>query len=77
MKNTMKLMIVLTFLCGSVIADDGNQGSGGRTCNPEVDPTCTIANPGGNGGDDVFVQNPDTFGEIVFGVIENVLYLIR
>jgi hypothetical protein len=51
MKTTMKLMLVLALFCTMTFADDGNQGSGGRTCGgegqPPCEPPCTVNCGGG------------------------------
>ena len=59
MKNTIKLTLALALFCGIAIADDGNQGTGGRTCNPLVDPACHNA----------AISNDDPSGEITIGGI--------
>lgn len=54
MKTTIKLLLVITLFCGSILAD-GNQGSGGRECPPEGCPPPCTENCGGN----VAVWNDD------------------
>jgi hypothetical protein len=75
MKKTLNLALITAMFATLAFADDGNQGSGGRTCDPSVDPTChPAANPGGgNGGDTGYEMG---FGEIVIRVITNTIDLI-
>lgn len=40
MKTTVKLMLVVCLLGSIAIADDGNQGNGGRTCGGPNQPVC-------------------------------------
>lgn len=43
MKKTMNVALAVALFCGAAMAGDGNQGSGGRQCDPNADPTCTPA----------------------------------
>lgn len=45
MKKTLNAALFLALFAAVSFAEDGNQGSGGRSCDPNVNPTCTIAAP--------------------------------
>lgn len=40
MKTTVKLMLVVCLLGSIALADDGNQGTGGRNCGGQNQPVC-------------------------------------
>jgi len=70
MKKTLNAALLMALFATISIADDGNQGSGGRNCDPTVDPNChPVANPGGYTGEDEI-----GIGEIV---INGILYTIE
>ena len=73
MKNTIKLTLTLALFCGVALADDGNQGTGGRDCNPALDPTCHNApvQSGDTTTTDIEGTVQITIGEIVIGVIKD------
>jgi hypothetical protein len=72
MKNTIKLTLALALFSGIALADDGNQGTGGRTCNPATDPTCHGAAAISNDPKGVSGEGDEiTIGGIVIGVIED------
>ena len=52
-KTTIKLFLLVCVFCSVAIADDGDMGTGGKTCPPNV--TCLIAPPSGG-------QNTDQTG---------------
>jgi hypothetical protein len=72
MKKTLNAALSIALFATISIADDGNQGSGGRHCDPNVDPTCQPAvNPGETGSGDGF-----RIGEIVIRGILDAIELI-
>ena len=81
MKNTIKLTLALALFAGMAMADDGNQGTGGRTCNPLTDPTChtgamQTADENELGGE-VSIGGQGSIGGLVIGVIEeSTLFLL-
>jgi len=57
MKKTLNATLFLALFATISIAEDGNQGSGGRNCDPNVDPTChPVANLGGYTGIDLIEE---------------------
>ena len=73
MKNTIKLTLALALFSGMALADDGNQGTGGRSCNPATDPICRMPV---QSDDDRGMSGEITIGWIVIGVIEETLFLL-
>ena len=69
MKNTIRLTLALALFCGIALADDGNQGTGGRTCDPLTDPTCHSAPI--QSGDENDLTGDITIDVVITGVIEN------
>ena len=45
MKRTLNATLFLALFASISLADDGNQGSGGRNCDPNVNPACTAPAP--------------------------------
>jgi hypothetical protein len=77
MKKTLNLALITAMFATFAIAEDGNQGSGGRTCDPTLDPAChPVANPmfGGSGDDTAYEMG---FGEIVLRVVTDTIAKIR
>ena len=68
MKNTIKITLALALFCGVALADDGNQGTGGRSCNPLVDPACSTAPTQNDGQNDQ--AGTISISGIVLGVIQ-------
>jgi hypothetical protein len=74
MKKTFNFALITAMFATMAFADDGNQGSGGRTCDPLVDPTChPAANMAGNGEDTGYEMG---FGEIVIRIVTDAVDLI-
>lgn len=48
MKTTMKLALLFAMLCTAVLAGDGNQGTGGRNCDPNVEQCGEFVSTGGD-----------------------------
>jgi hypothetical protein len=72
MKKTLNAALLVALFATISIAEDGNQGSGGRNCDPNVDPTChPAANPGGCTGEDEI-----GIGEIVIRSILDAIELV-
>ncbi len=71
MKTTIKMILALTLLCGSVMAD-GNQTSGGRECPPEGCPPPCTENCGSNvtWNDDEQNFEPSVYFDEIAEVIE-------
>ena len=75
MKKTLNVTLITAMFAALAFADDGNQGSGGRTCDPLTDPTChPAANPAGNNGEDPGYEMG--FGDIVIRVITDTMDLV-
>ena len=75
MKKTLNLALATAMFATFAIADDGNQGSGGRTCDPLVDPAChPIANP--IGGGDAGTGYEMGFDEIVIRILTDAIDLV-
>ena len=71
MKKTLNAALLVALFATISIADDGNQGSGGRNCDPILDPACHPAtNMGGNNEDEIRI------GEIVIRGILDAIELI-
>ena len=77
MKNTIKMTLALALFAGIAVADDGNQGTGGRTCNPLTDPSChTGAAQNNNSGIQTGETGEITIEDIVVGVIEGTTLIL-
>ncbi len=79
MKKTLNLALITTMFATLAFADDGNQGSGGRTCDPQTDPTChPVAHLDGDGngnGEDTGYELG--FDGILIRIITDTIDLIR
>jgi len=75
MKKTLNLALITAMFATFAIADDGNQGSGGRSCNPETDPLChPAANPAGNNGEGTGYDV--NFGGIIIRIVTDAIEII-
>ena len=65
----MKMMLALALFCSAGFAEDGNQGSGGRNCDPAVQATCdAAANLAGEPEDVIIIDDIiiEAIGEVIF-----------
>ena len=75
MKNTIKITLALALFSGFAMADDGNQGTGGRSCDLGADPACRTAAVEEAQAKDL--SGEISVGGIVLAVIEDgVLFLL-
>ena len=75
MKKTLNLALITAMFATLAFAEDGNQGSGGRSCNPETDPLChPAANPGSNNGEETGYELG--FGDIVIRIATDAIRII-